>query len=141
LKNRWMVLSSISVLHSFVHRLLFAGRLNDTGGKDRRIWEPYALNAHGSHMCGSWNKCVNHVCCTFVFGGETKAKTKMQQRSLTPLFYNLRICEPYAFNAYGFHMRWFLPPVHESGFSAAKCKLENGLESKAYDATARYRRL
>jgi hypothetical protein len=83
----------------------------DTRGKDRRIWEPYVLNAYGSHMHGSWNKCVNHVCCTFVFGGDTKAKTKVQQRSLTPLFYHLRICEPYAFNAYGFHMRQSLPPV------------------------------
>jgi hypothetical protein len=71
-------------------------------------------NAYGNHMHmqGSWNKCVNHVCCTFVFGGDTKAKTKVQQRSLTPLFYNLCICKPYAFNAYGFHMRQSLPPVY-----------------------------
>jgi hypothetical protein len=85
--------------------------LRYTRGKDRCIWEPYVLNAYGSHMCGSWNKCVNHVCCTFVFGGDTKAKTKMQQRSLTPLFYNLCMCKPYVFNAYGFHMCRSLPPV------------------------------
>jgi hypothetical protein len=56
---------------------------------------------------------VNHS-CTFVFGGDTKVKTKVQQRSLIPLFYNLRICEPYALNAYGFHMRRLLLPVSDS---------------------------
>jgi hypothetical protein len=64
--------------------------------------------------------CVDrgtNVSITFVaplFSGDTKAKTKVQQSSLTPLFYDLRICEPYVFNAYGFHMRWSLPPVWDN---------------------------
>jgi hypothetical protein len=62
-------------------------------------------------MHGSWNKCVNHICCTFVFRGDTKAKTKVQQRSLTPLLHDLHICKQYALNTYGFHMCRLLPPV------------------------------
>jgi hypothetical protein len=81
------------------------------GAKNRCIWKLYALNAYGSHICGLWNKGVNHPCCTFVFGGDTEAKTEVQQRWLTPLFHNLCIYEPYAFNAYGFYICRSLPPV------------------------------
>jgi hypothetical protein len=68
-------------------------------------------DAYGSHMRRLWNKCVNHACCTFVFRGDTKAKIKVQQRSLTPLFYDLRICEPYVFNTWFSYVSVIAPGV------------------------------
>jgi hypothetical protein len=48
-----------------------------------------------------------HLC----FLGQPQRKTKVQQRCQILLSHNLAICEPYVFNAYGFHMPQFLPLV------------------------------
>jgi hypothetical protein len=80
------------------------------------------LNAYGSHIARSRDKGIWHLCCTFVFWGDTKKEKKVQQRCQTPLSHDLAICEPSAFSAYGFHMPQFLPLVLIKLDSNLKCK-------------------